>query len=145
MIVEAPVSNTRKPGASIASFGVRRARLRLLRQNLFKLAVIDHGHRVAARSLLSAVDARRQVGAVLRLIGGLRHLRLAWEVAGESILPAGEFDPFSGSALRDGERRTGKGQGECRHDEWSETHGTFLTLKVRPEPTTTYTTASVNA
>src|SRR5712691_11219724 len=127
LIVEPPVPHTRKTGASIAPFvGTDGARLRLGGQDLLNWAVVDDGYRVAARPLIGAVDARRQVGAVLRLVGGLLHLGLSWKITGKPILPARKFDPLLS------ERRTGKGHGEYRGDKWSATHGTSFQLSGRP-------------
>src|SRR4029077_18579929 len=74
--------------------GSRGAGLRFFRQDSLSLVEIDNRHGIAALALRRAVDARREVGFMLRSVGDLRDFRLAWEIAGKAIGPVRKFDPF---------------------------------------------------
>src|SRR4029077_2611895 len=76
-------------GGSEAGLGTDGARLRFLGEESLGLVVVDDGYGVAALPLRGAIDTRRKIGSVLRLVGGFGPLRLTREIAGEAILAAG--------------------------------------------------------
>src|SRR5437867_5628815 len=84
---------TRTPEAGL---GARRTRLRFLCEYALGLSVIDDSHGVAALALRRAIDTHRQVGFMLRAVGGLCYFRLSGEIAGDASFPAGELNPFLG-------------------------------------------------
>src|SRR5206468_7847087 len=77
-----------------AGLGACGTRLRFLCENALGLSVIDDSHRIAALALRRAVDTHREVGFMLRAVGGLGYFRLTGEITGEAIFPAGELNPF---------------------------------------------------